>query len=287
MSDHLQLPASLDANWLPEWTAAWVAVEATSALAIHFPGDAFYRPIALVALAACVAHRAERGLPTRIDTDHPRSELWGHLRSIDFFSVLGVEAPDAPDQDAPEDRCAPLRRITDFDVARRNAEAHADCIERQLPTLAPSPARMARFVMEELGANIVQHSARPQTGFGLAQAFPKLGRFELAFADRGVGFAASLQRNPELAGRIHSDAEALQIALAPGVSGVGDPRRNMGFGLKLLSNFSDHLGADLWIASGDAVLHRRNSVGSGRMSTVLATPRRRGTWVCLDAPIPQ
>lgn len=146
---------------------------------------------------------------------------------------------------------------------------------------------MARFVMEELGANIVQHSARPQTGFGLAQAFPKLGRFELAFADRGVGFAASLQRYPELAGRIHSDAEALQIALAPGVSGVGDPRRNMGFGLKLLSNFSDHLGADLWIASGDAVLHRRNSVGSGRMSTVLATPRWRGTWVCLDAPIPQ
>lgn len=143
------------------------------------------------------------------------------MRGIDFFNVLGVEAPDSPEHGASDDRCAPLLRITDFNVARRNAEAHANCLERQLPTLAPSPARMARFVMEELGANIVQHSARPQTGFGLAQPFPKLGRFELAFADRGVGFAASSQRNPELAGRIHSDAEALQIALAPGVSGVG------------------------------------------------------------------
>lgn len=285
--DRLQLPNEVDASTLTELASACTQVNEASSLVIDVPGDAFYRPIALVALAACVADRVERGLLTRFETDDPGSELWRHLRSIDFFNVLGVEAPDSPEQGARDERWAPLLRITDFDVARRNAEAHADCIERQLPTLAPSPARMARFVMEELGANIVQHSARPQTGFGLAQAFPKLGRFELAFADRGVGFAASLQRNPELAGRIHSDAEALQIALAPGVSGVGDPRRNMGFGLKLLSNFSDHLGADLWIASGDAVLHRRNSVGSGRMSTVLATPRWRGTWVCLDAPIPQ
>jgi len=285
--DRLHLPAELDAGTLSEWVSAWSDVGEASALVINVPGASFYRPTVLVALAACVAERAERGLATRFETDDPESKLWRHLRSIDFFNVLGVEAFNSPEQGAPDERCAPLLRITDFDIARRNAEAHADCIERQLPTLAPSLARMARFVMEELGANIVQHSARPQTGFGLAQAFPKLGRFELAFADRGVGFAASLQRNPELVGRIHSDAEALQIALAPSVSGVGDPRRNMGFGLKLLSSFSDHLGADLWIASGDAVLHRRNSVGSGRMSTVLATPRWRGTWVCLDAPIPQ
>jgi anti-sigma regulatory factor (Ser/Thr protein kinase) len=284
--DRLHLPAELDARSLAEWASAWVHVEKAGALAIHVPGDAFYRPIALVALAACVADRVERGLLTRFETDDPGSMLWRHLRSIDFFNVLGVEVSDSPDQDAPEDRCAPLLRITDFATARQNANAQSASLERQLPSLAPSLARMARFVMEELGANIVQHSARPQTGFGLAQAFPKLGRFELAFADRGVGFATSLQRYPELAGRIHSDAEALQIALAPSVSGVGDPRRNMGFGLKLLSNFSDHLGADLWIASGDAVLHRRNSVGSGRMSKVLATPRWRGTWVCLDAPIP-
>ncbi|MBL8803862.1 MAG: hypothetical protein JNN27_17800 [Planctomycetes bacterium] len=189
-------------------------------LAIQVPGDAFYRSIVLVAFAACVAHRAERGLVTRLETNDPGSELWRHLRSIDFFNVLGVEASDSPEQGASDDRCAPLLRITDFAVARRNAEAPAHSIERKLPTLAPSPARMARFVMEELGANIVQHSARPQTGFGLAQAFPKLGRFELAFADRGVGFAASLQRNPELAGRIHSDAEALRFWFAPKDQGV-------------------------------------------------------------------
>lgn len=285
--DRLQLPESLDASTLSEWTSAWVAVDGASSLAIHVPGNAFYRPIALAALAACVADRVDRGLPTLFETDDPGSNVWRYMQRIDFFGALGIELPESFERHPPDGRFAPLVRLRDLSTARRHADALSEFLESQLPTLAPSPARMARFVMEELGANIVQHSARPQTGFGLAQAFPKVGRFELAFADRGVGFAASLQRNPELAGRIHSDAEALQIALAPGVSGVGDPRRNMGFGLKLLSSFSDHLGADLWIASGDAVLHRRNSVGSGRMSTVLATPRWRGTWVCLDAPIPQ
>jgi hypothetical protein len=73
--DRLHLPAELDARSLAEWASAWVHVEKAGALAIHVPGDAFYRPIALVALAACVADRVERGLLTRFETDDPGSML--------------------------------------------------------------------------------------------------------------------------------------------------------------------------------------------------------------------
>lgn len=78
---------------------------------------------------------------------------------------------------------------------------------------------MARFVVQELAANVVQHSGRPETGFGLVQADLASSRLEIAFADAGVGFRESLSRNPELDGRIEDDAQALQIALAPRITG--------------------------------------------------------------------
>lgn len=281
-----ELPKTLEAGTLPEWLGNFEGVQEARELSVEVPADAIYRPVAIVALAASVAQRTARGLSTRFRTSDPQSSVWRYLQRIDFFRSLGVETPESVDRQTPDERFAPLVGLLDLPTARRHAEALSDCMERQLPDLPPSPARMARFVMEELGANIVQHSGRPQTGFGLAQAFPNLGRFEIAFADRGMGISASLQRNPEFAGRIHGDAEALQLALATGVSGSGDPRRNMGIGLKLLSSFSDHLGADLWIASGNAVLQRRNSVGAGRVTTLQAVPHWPGTWICLDSPIP-
>lgn len=284
--ERLELPKTLEAGTLPEWLGIWAGVQDARSLSIEIPADAFFRPIAVATLAANVADRSARGLVTRLETSDTQSSVWRYLQRIDFFRSLGVDTPDSFERHPPDGRFAPLIGLIDLPTARKHAEALSECMERQLPDLPPSPARMARFVMEELGANIVQHSGKPQTGFGLAQAFPNLGRFEIAFADRGVGISASLQRNPEFAGRIHGDAEALQLALATGVSGSGDPRRNMGIGLKLLSSFSDHLGADLWIASGNAVLQRRNSVGAGRVTTVQAVPHWHGTWICLDSPIP-
>lgn len=141
---------------------------------------------------------------------------------------------------------------------------------------------MARFVFEELGVNIVQHSERPETGFGVLQSFSS--GLEIAFADRGIGFLASLQKNPELEGRIADEGEALQLALGKGLTGTAAPRRNMGMGLGLLQDFADRLGGDLWIASG-AFLLRRRSVAGLRTTTVNACAPWRGSWICLEAPL--
>lgn len=285
MTRELRLPEELSASSLAAWLEVWAPCEEWAEVVLTVPRHAFYRPVGVAVLAALVADRRERGFRTHFVAEDANAAVWRYLQRIDFFRSLDVETPESFSRLPPDGRFAPLVKIRDLETARRHAEALSECLDRQLPQLAPSPARMARFVLEELGANVVQHSGRPQTGFGLAQAFVNLTRFELAFADRGVGFLSSLQRNPELSGRIGSDAEALQLALSVGVTGSADPRRNMGMGLKLLSDFSDHLGADLWIASGDAVLLRRNSVGRQRVSTVRAAPRWQGTWICLDAPI--
>ena len=131
----------------------------------------------------------------------------------------------------------------------------------------------------------MQHSGAPRTGFGVVQAFPERKRFEIAFADAGVGFRASLQRNPELQGRIADDGEALQLALSKGLTGGIPLKQNIVMGLGLLQDFADRVGGDLWIASGDALLRRRTSVGNVRTNTLSATAGWRGSWLCLDAPL--
>jgi hypothetical protein len=167
-------------------------------------------------------------------------------------------------------------------VARELAEASADCLQAQIEGLSTSPLRMARFVFEELGVNIVQHSQAPETGFGVLQSFSK--GLEISFADRGIGFLASLQKNPELAGRLEDEAEALQLALGKGLTGTAAPRRKAGMGLSLLQDFSDRLDGDLWIGSGNCTLRRRTVAGA-RTTTVHSNAPWRGSWICLDAPL--
>lgn len=188
----------------------------------------------------------------------------------------------------PEFAQATLRKhapIRDFRTARRLADTLAEGLEASLPNAAPSVMRAARFVMEELGANIVQHSGRPETGFGTVAASPERdeGRFQLAFCDAGIGFLASLARHGEFATRIEGDADAIQLAAEKGLSSVGG-RSNMGMGLGVLADLSDRLGADLWIVSGVAVWHRRSAARGLRVATVREVPRYDGAWICLDAP---
>ncbi len=75
-----------------------------------------------------------------------------------------------------------LSPIVDLRIARSQAEAQAERFEREAPAAAPSVVRALRFVFEELGANIVQHSGAPATGFG--SVAPARDGVELALADR-------------------------------------------------------------------------------------------------------
>src|SRR3989442_1649945 len=84
---------------------------------------------------------------------------------------------------------------------------------RDLPEMPSSVRRWAKFLLEELGVNIVQHSGAPQTGFGMARGEARERHFQIAFADAGQGFFNSVQRNLEFAGRVQDDGEALQLAL--------------------------------------------------------------------------
>jgi anti-sigma regulatory factor (Ser/Thr protein kinase) len=134
-------------------------------------------------------------------------------------------------------------------------------------------------VLEELAVNVLRHADDPGGGWGCAAVFPGDQRFQFAVADAGVGFRASLRRNPGLAGRIDGDAAAIRLALREGVSRGG--KGNLGDGLALLRRFAAQLGGELWIASGSA-LYRRSRAGVEELHAIAGW---RGAWICVDAPL--
>jgi hypothetical protein len=243
----ISVPADLGPDRAADWFRTWRSVADVPDLQLVLernPG-----PTAAVLVAAGVAERKRRGLRTATAGD----------------AGARIEA---------------LRPVADLSAARAQADEAELVLLRELEGAPPSPLRMARFLFEELGANVVQHSGAPETGFGAAAAAARERRIEIAFADGGVGFRASLERNDELRGRIADEAEALQLAFGRGLSGTSAPRRNMGMGLSLLQDFCDRLGGDLWLASGEAMLRRRTVAGV-RTTTVHRVAAWNGSWICL------
>ncbi len=263
-----------DPSAAPAWFAQWSSLADEPELTFVFPKQRL-RASVMVLLGAIAADRRSRGRKNRISgevADNPVARL-----------LLLVESDELKFEGAKR-AFETLRPIVDQRTARQLSEAVADALTELRPPVSPSVVRMARSVFEELGANVVDHSGRPETGYGFVQVDPARHRLELAFADCGVGFRASLQRNPELQGRVADDAEAVQIAMSPRITGTQSPRTNMGIGLKLLADFSDVLGGDLWIASGSAMLHRKTTAGQ-RTNVIRSIPPWRGTWISLDAPV--
>src|SRR5688572_19774194 len=160
----------------PNWFGTWARVTGEPELTVIGSAPDRNQPTGVVLLAAALAGRSLDGLPTRWGAAGPRLE------------------PPA---------------IVDLRTARSVAVAAEQELESTQPQLSPSILRMARFVTEELGANVVQHSGRPASGFGICHVDGARKRLEITFADRGIGFRRSLERNPELGGRIADDAEAL------------------------------------------------------------------------------
>ncbi len=282
-----RVPSRFSPSLIDVLVASWDAVAAEVELVVELPAESFFEPGLVAFLAASVSDRARKGLRTTIAADDWEVDGVRYLQRIDFFQRLGVEIPERFRRRDADDRFVALNQIVDLRVARELADASVASLAANLPAAAPSVLRFARFVFEELGVNVVQHSGQPETGFGLAQAYPnrRPPRYQFAFADRGVGFLSSLQRNPELAGSISDDAEALQLAVEEGMSGAAlDARKNMGIGLGQLRALSDRTNANVWILSGSALWHRRTLPNGSRVATTRAVTSFQGAWICFDGP---
>jgi hypothetical protein len=257
-----------------EWFKTWRRVRDEKELVIRArtrPGSA--SPVVL--LASGYSDRRERGLATRVKINGS----WDN-----FESTVAEDQPGVSGSLKSAERRAICTHPHNLRMARHAAEFVGDALAARTPPVASSLVRMTRFVFEELGVNVVQHSGKPSTGVGWADLDESSTRFELAFADCGVGFRASLQQNPELSGRIADDAEALQLALTARVSSSTSTRKKKGWGLESHVDLSDLLDGDLHVASGSALLTRR-TLAQQRTHVVREIPPWDGAWICLQAQL--
>ena len=143
-----------------------------------------------------------------------------------LFDHLGVPPPRNIEEHEESGRFVPLTQIkTSADL--RNT------ITNLIPLLhaAPSVADPIRYVVSELGRNVLEHSESGVGGFVCAQYFKNKQRIAIGMADSGKGILSAIRKSHAAQDEKH----AFQLALTPGISGatprIGGNETNAGAGL--------------------------------------------------------
>ena len=102
---------------------------------------------------------------------------------------MRLENQERP-QGAINGRYVRLNDITTENEAREVAAQIIDFIRDQVEDMPTSLVNYSRFLLDELGANIVQHAEADNTGFGVGQAYLQRGFLECAYSDYGIGILA-------------------------------------------------------------------------------------------------
>ena len=203
-----------------------------------------------------------------------------YLGHVGFFQWLGLPVGKAPGAAAGGSSWMPITVLTRNEFEERMRETlrplgHVVQVESE---------RLARLVTQkndlkvnaplaycfrEVVRNVFEHAEADRCTVCAQKGND--GRVELAIVDAGRGIRRSLGEKHS----ISSDAEALELALRPGISrspsnDPDDPWGNSGFGLYVLSELGKALGA-FRIVSGDAALTIGGNEASSQRTTLYGT----------------
>lgn len=149
-----------------------------------------------------------------------------YLVRMKLFDFLGVPSPCEIEEHEDSGRFVPLTQIQTSGDLRGT-------ISNLIPLLhAPqSVADPIRYVVSELGRNVLEHAESDVGGFVCAQYFKNQKRIAIGIADSGKGIFNAMSRFHKVADEKH----AVRLALTPGVSGatskIGGNETNAGAGL--------------------------------------------------------
>ncbi len=281
------IPEKFDPWHVIDWLQEWERVENAPLLLIDFSNCTFCGTGGIAMLASCLRHRGNQQLQTTV-TVTPDEEVFHYLRQIDFFETLGVRIKEHTSvQPDINGRCVPLKGITTEIEAREIAAQIINFIREQIDDMPTSLVNYSRFLLDELGANIVQHAEAGDTGFGVGQAYAQQGFLQYAYSDYGIGILGSLSKNLEFLSRIESDEEAIRLAMEDEITSNPNHRRNMGAGLYEFDRICRRLNGELWMLSGTACIYKKYHKKVCRVDKTVGVPHYHGTWVCFRLPLEQ
>lgn len=186
------------------------------------------------------------------------TQMWRLMGAIGWSQVLSHEQQNF--RGTPIKPLIAIRNSADFKTALEKVEAYADGFNVEYE-------KTLRYVISELLYNTLEHGKRYRKVGIQEKRIPSIMDFtwyklrnELQFiiADLGIGIKEHLEQYYDPFG---SDEEAIRKALRPQVSGTfgrNDPytsKNNAGVGLYLSSNIVKRLNADMYLVSGNGLVH--------------------------------
>ena len=233
------------------------------------------QPFAL-AMAACAGEAAySRGV--RASGSIPNVASMPYLVRMGLFNHLHIPAPVEIEEHEESGRFVPLTQI-------RTSQDLTNTITNLIPLLhaAPTVSDPIRYVISELGRNVLEHSGSPVGGFVCAQYFRDKRRIAIGMADAGIGIynAMRTHHNPS------NEERAFQLALTPGISGatarIGGNETNAGAGLFFIRSIAKTSGNYFFIYSGKTsykLLRRQRS-----KNVLFADPFQEANSINSDLP---
>ncbi|WP_138758127.1 ATP-binding protein [Modestobacter altitudinis] len=205
----------------------------------------FAEPVGLTALATFAEEQLRAGHRVLVQRPEDASvaRYLARMRLDETLTALGAEV------DLPHVRARPLGNVllelTRFD-GHRGAGALAQMVHALIAPYDAEAANALHNGLCEAGINVVDH-ARRDGGFLAAQITHNGRRLSFAVSDSGIGLLRSLSRKGA-----RTDADALRMAIRPGISEHDDPGR--GVGLSDMVRELSRLGGHLHLTSGRSSL---------------------------------
>jgi hypothetical protein len=180
------------------------------------------------------------------------TRMWHTMGAEHLFHVLDNEIENF--HGAPHKPLFAIRNSEDFRTALEKAEDYTEALHIEYE-------KTLRYILSELLYNTLEHGKNLQRIPSLLQFAWYRENQELSFviADLGVGIRKHLSQSYPGLG---SDVEAIQLALKPQISGTFTAsaglyvtKNNAGVGLYLSSNIVRRLRANMYIISGNGLVH--------------------------------
>ncbi|HHA2808729.1 TPA: DUF4325 domain-containing protein [Stenotrophomonas maltophilia] len=222
------------------------------------------------------------------------SRVWKMLGGLGLFGVM--TDPKLNFKSNPHKPTFAIRNSEDFKLA-------AAAIDDFTAQFGVEYQQTLRYVLSELMYNVLEHGRSdffyrghryPMPAVVQFTWYEKMNELHFVVADTGVGIKKHLSQAYQGLG---TDEEAIRLAVQPEVSGTfgsHDPysdRNNAGMGLYLSSNIAKKLRGDMYIGSGNGLVHispldttSKELKSSWPGTFVLVTIRLdRGTEIALDS----
>lgn len=281
----LPLPQQVDVENAIVAITQMATKTAAEDLVLDFGSVHFVKPFATLLLAESVrtfiGERARRGLITRARGADGTSDALAYLRHFGFFKYVGLPIGKEPSEAPGSSSYLPitvLRRgeLTKFDGIQGAIEREAVRLTRIViqSTLAYNEEPLLQYCFREIIRNVFEHAGAEECSL-MAQRWSN-GVCEIAIADRGRGILASLQETHS----VRTDADALALAIRPGITRVKGDGPNIGFGLYVLSSLGARYG--LFSAASNTKLLQVSGAGQ-----TLSDLTFRGTAIQLRIRIPE